>query len=151
MHQGGPEFGPMAGQLLIIYKALYGLCSSGKGFGELLAACLKELGFTPSKVEPQIFIRKSSTRDVYELVGVYVDDLAIIMDNPEEFLTQLQSGPYNFKLKGSGPMNFHMGCGSGQNEHDVLSMDPTKYLNKMVETYKQLYGQSPKLSQTPLI
>ena len=82
----GPEFGPMAGHLLIIFKALYGLRSSGKEFGDLLAACLREMGFTPSKAEPQIFIWKSSTRDVYELVRVYVDDLAIVMDDPQAFL-----------------------------------------------------------------
>ena len=79
----------MDGHLLIIYKALYGLCSSGKEFGDLLATCLKELRFTPSKAEPQIVIRKSSIRAVDELVGMYVDDLAIVMDNPQEFLTQL--------------------------------------------------------------
>ena len=64
--KGGPEFGPIAGHLLIIYNALYGLQSSGKEFGDLLAACLRELGFTPSKAELQIFIRKSSTRDICE-------------------------------------------------------------------------------------
>ena len=47
--KAGPEFGPLAGHLLIIYKALYGLRSSGKEFGDLLAACLKELGFSPSR------------------------------------------------------------------------------------------------------
>jgi len=36
----GPEFGPQQGHLLIIYKALYGLRSSGLAFGQLLAACL---------------------------------------------------------------------------------------------------------------
>ena len=115
--KGGPEFGPLAGHLLIIYKALYGLRYSGKEFGNLLAACRRELGFTPLRAEPQIFIRTSPTCEVYELVGTYVDDLAIVMDNPEEFLTQLQSAPNDFKLKGSGPMNFYLGCGFGCDPH----------------------------------
>ena len=46
--KAGPEFGEQAGHLLIIYKALYGLRSSGKEFGDLLASCLKDLGFKPS-------------------------------------------------------------------------------------------------------
>ena len=38
--KAGPEFGELEGHLLIIYKALYGLRSSGKVFGDLLADCL---------------------------------------------------------------------------------------------------------------
>ena len=135
----------MAGHLLIVYKALYRLRSSGKEeFGDLLAACLKELGFTPSRAEPQTFIRKSLTREVYELVATYVDDLAIlVMGNPgDKFLTQLQTTPYNFKLKGSGPMNFHLGCGFGRDLHGVLYMDPTKYkyLTKMMGNFDLMFG-----------
>ena len=39
--RAGPEFEALEGHLLIIHKALYGLRSSGKQFGELLASCLK--------------------------------------------------------------------------------------------------------------
>ena len=38
-------------------------------------------------------------------------------------------------------MNYHLGCGFGRGEHGVLYIDPTKYLNKMIATYKQMYGQ----------
>ena len=54
----GEEFGDRKGHLLIIYKALYGLRSSGKEFGDLLADCLIQLGFKPSFAEPKIFMRK---------------------------------------------------------------------------------------------
>ena len=40
-----PEFKEREGNLLLIHKALHGLKSSGKEFGELLADCLKELRF----------------------------------------------------------------------------------------------------------
>ena len=63
--QAGSEFGEFEGHLLIIYKALYGLRSSGKQFGDLLADCLKKEGFIPSRAEPQIFMRRQGNHWEY--------------------------------------------------------------------------------------
>jgi len=139
--KAGSEFGELAGHLLVIHKALYGLRSSGKQFGELLAACLKELGFKPSKAESEIFYREKN--GIYEYVATYVDDLCLVMKDPEAFLKVLQSAPYNFKLKGSGPLEFHLGCGFGNDEDGTLYLDPKRYIEKMVQAYEQLYGEKP--------
>ena len=147
--KAGPEFGDKEGHLLIIHKALYGLRSSGKEFGDLLAACLRELGFFPSKAEPEIFMR--ARNGLYEYVATYVDDLCIVMKEPEEFLKQLQSPPYSFKLKGSGPMSFHLGCGFDRDEDGTLQMNPRKYIDKMVQGYEQIFGCKLSTSfQSPL-
>jgi len=142
--KAGPEFGPLEGHLLIIFKALYGLRSSGLRFSELLAACLKELGFKPSFCEPEIYMRKNED-GLWEYVATYVDDLCIVMKNPQEFLKVLQSSPYNFKLKGSGPLSFHLGCGFERDEKGTLCMDPLKYIEKMEASYQQLFGTMPNL------
>ena len=55
--KAGLEFGKLEGHLLIVYKALYGLRSSGKQFEDYLANCLKILRFFQSLAEPQIFMR----------------------------------------------------------------------------------------------
>ena len=49
-----PEFGDREGSILVIHKALYGLKSSGKRFWERLYDELNDLGFVPSKADPQI-------------------------------------------------------------------------------------------------
>jgi hypothetical protein len=36
----GPEFGDLEGHMLILYKVLYGLCSSGLCWHECFSACL---------------------------------------------------------------------------------------------------------------
>ena len=36
-------------------------------------------------------------------MATYVDDLCLVVRDPEAFLMTLQSEPYNFKLKVSGP------------------------------------------------
>ena len=148
--KAGPEFAEQEGHLLIIHKALYGLRSSGKEFGDLLAACLKELGFFPSKAEPEIFMREND--GLYEYVATYVDNLCLVMKEPEAFLTLLQSKPYNFKLKGSGPMSFHLGCGFERDSHGTLKMNPRKYIEKMNQGYEQMFGcKPPTTPQSPLV
>ena len=85
--RAGPEFGPeLEGHLLIIYKALHGLKSIGKAFGQLLQECLCSLGFVPSHAEASIFMRKFPTADHYEYVATYIDDLAIIIKDPQSLI-----------------------------------------------------------------
>ena len=62
------------------------------------------------------------------------------MEDPRAFLEVLQSKPYNFKLKGSGPLLFHLGCGFRQDIDGKLTMDPAKYIEKMVTAYDQLFN-----------
>ena len=81
--RAGLEFGELEGHLLIIDKALYGLRLSGKVFSQLLQECLKKIGFEPSKAEANIFMRKSPSCKFYEHVATYVDDLCIIMEDPQ--------------------------------------------------------------------
>ena len=55
-------------------------------------------------------MRKCPNGDHYEYIATYVNNLAIIMKDPQAFIDQLEAALYNFKLKGSGTLNFHLGC-----------------------------------------
>jgi bacillopeptidase F (M6 metalloprotease family) len=48
--------------------------------------------------------------DHYEYIASYVDDLAIASKDPQAIIDALEGAPNNFKLKGTGPMQFHLGC-----------------------------------------
>ena len=52
--KAGQEFGELEGHLLIIIKALYGLCSSEACWHEQFANCLRNEGFTSCLAEPDI-------------------------------------------------------------------------------------------------
>jgi Reverse transcriptase (RNA-dependent DNA polymerase) len=45
----GTKFGEREGHILVISKALYGLCSSGARWHDRFADCIRELGFFPCK------------------------------------------------------------------------------------------------------
>ena len=52
--RAGPEFGALAEHLLLIYKALYGLRSSGARWHERLNDLLRKEGFIPHRAVPDI-------------------------------------------------------------------------------------------------
>ena len=87
---------------------------------QLLQECLRELGFEPSLGESTIYIRKCPTIDHYGYVATYVDDLCMIMKDPQSLLDQLMTPPYNFKLKGSRELAFHLGCGFNRDSTGTL-------------------------------
>ena len=80
---------------------------------------------------------------MYTNVATYVNDLCIVMENPEEFLEQLSPAPYTFKLKGSGEVNFHLGCGFEGDSDGVLCVNPSRYVDKMEDAYKQYFKELP--------
>ena len=74
----GPEFGSEHGQLMIIKKALYGLKSSGTAFRAHLAETLHDIGFKPTKADPNVWICPAVKLDgskYYEYIMCYVDDI----------------------------------------------------------------------------
>jgi Reverse transcriptase (RNA-dependent DNA polymerase) len=137
----GPEFGELEGHILIVSKALYGLRSSGARWHDKFSDCMRELGFFPCKAEPDIWMRKAG--DVYEYIAVYVDDLAIAMKNPQEFIDILEK-KYKFKTKGSGPISFHLGMDFHRDKDGTLCVTSLKYIEKMVSNYEKTFGELPK-------
>ena len=136
----GPEFGDREGHILIIWKALYGLRSSGLRWYETFSACLRDMGFFPSKAEPEIWMHRVD--DHYEYIAVYVDDLAIASKDPQSIINVLTKA-HGFKLKGTGPIDYHLGMTFRRNDRGTLCISPKRYIDKMVGTYQQLFGTKP--------
>ena len=57
---GGAEFEELEGFILIFNKALYGLNSCGKKWAQKFYDIIKDVGFTPSKADPYVWMRKQS-------------------------------------------------------------------------------------------
>ena len=143
----GGEFGDRAGHTLLIRKALYGLKSSGLRWHERLTDVLRAMGFFPSKAERDIWMRDCG--DHYEYIGVYVDDLIIASKDPQGIVDILM-GEHNFKLKGTGEVNFHLGCDFFRDKDGRLCFAPRKYIEKMLANYERIYGELPKQASSPL-
>ena len=141
----GPEFGDLEGHILVIHKALYGLRSSGARWHDKFADCLRDQNFQQCKAEPDIWMRENN--GVYEYVAVYVDDLAIAMKNPQEFISVLEN-KYKFKLKGTGPIEVHLGMDFHRDKEGDLCISSAKFIDKLICTYEKFFGEKPKQNVT---
>jgi hypothetical protein len=142
----GPEFGQLEGHYLIIVKALYGLHTSGLRWHERFADCLCNEGISPCKAEPDIWMRLNG--NLYEYVATYVDDLCLGMLDPKSFTDTLQK-KFNFKLKGTGCIDYHLGQSFSRNDDGEMEIYEL-YVDKMIDTYVQLYGEKPRKALFPL-
>jgi hypothetical protein len=144
----GPEFGDREGQLLIVRKALYGLRGSGQAFHEKFADTLLEMGFTPSKADADVWMRENN--GLYEYIAVYVDDLCIAMKDPGKLIDELRD-THNYKLKGVGPIKYHLGCNFERDKDGTLRTGPKKDIDEtMIPWYENTYGTKPTNCVSPL-
>ena len=145
----GPEFKELQGHLLIMIKVLYGTCSGGARWHDRLFDILQELKFKPSKADPDVWMRPEPGGTCYEYIAVYVDDLAIAAKDPQAFCNELKK-KYNLKLKGVGPLEYHLGCTYKKAPDGTLAADPRRYVNKILESYERMFKEKPKKSRPPL-
>jgi hypothetical protein len=98
----GPEWGTDAGKRAVLVRALYGLKSAGASFRSHLANCMRELGYTSCKADPDLWykamIRPTDQSQYYAYVLCYVDDILCIH---HDAMAVLQSINDRMKLKPS--------------------------------------------------
>eukprot|EP00985_Skeletonema_marinoi_P025401 scaffold18643_cov88-Skeletonema_marinoi.AAC.1 len=83
----------------------------------------------------------------YEYIAVYCDDLTIASRDPKA-ITDILQKKYLFKLKGTGPLKFLLGCDYFR-EGKTLCAAPRKYIEKMDATYLKFSGENPSQKQIP--
>ena len=99
------------------------------------------MGFFASLADPCIWMRRANNH--YKYIAVYVEDLAIASKDPAGIIRALTED-YKFKLKGTGPIEFHLGCDLFRDEEGVLCFAPRKYIDKLVASYERMFGSKPK-------
>ena len=146
----GPEFEELEGLTLIFNKALYGLKSSGKRWAERFYHIIKDMGFTPSKADPCIWMWENKKMKCYEYLATYDDDLCIAAQDPGKIIQALKED-YKLKVKGDGPLSHHLGADYTWDTDKTLVCQPKKYIDRLIESYHSMFKQDPpKNMRTPL-
>ena len=158
--RAGPEFGSDHGKLMLITRALYGLRASGATFRSFLGEALYDLGYVPTKADPDVWIRlavKPCGFRYYEMLLCYVDDVLSISDEPLRTMRGIQR---TFKLKddkiaepedylGASLAKMTMSDGS-----ECWSMSSEKYVKAAVANVEEKLAKSekrlPSRCNTPL-
>ena len=82
----GPEFGEKEGSLVIIKKALYGLATSARQWSLTLGEAIAEMGFQPTRADPDLWIKLDQENNKYEYIATYVDDIIVVSKNPMQYI-----------------------------------------------------------------
>ena len=137
----GPEFKPLQDHALLINKVLYGLRTSALRWHERFSGFLRDMVCKMRKIKLDMWLRDDGEH--YEHIAFCVDDLLIASKDLQKIVETLVS-KYHFKLKGTGPMSYHLGYDFGWDEDGQLHFTPSKHIGNMKECYHSMFGLKPK-------
>ena len=90
------------------------------------------------------------TLNLDEYIAVYVDDLCIAPQDPKEIINILKS-KYHLKVKGDGPITYHLGADYFHDLDGTMVSPPKKYIEKLKEILCKTFNTEPsKNLKTPL-
>lgn len=104
----GPEFGSDNGAVMEVVRALYGLKSSGASWRRTFAQNLLDLGFKPSRADPDVWLKaktKQNGDQYYSYILVYVDDVLHFDEKPQDLMDKIND-IYRFKEPASIPSRY---------------------------------------------
>ena len=99
------------------------------------------MGYAPCKMEPDIWLRDCDEH--CKCIAAYADDLLIVSKDPDNIIKTLTSY-YKFKLKGAGPISYHLGCDFDRDENGTLCFAPKKHIEKMEDSFNNMFGHKLK-------
>ena len=126
------------------------LKSSGLRWSQKIHDIMLDMGFSSSKADPCVWLRKSKCATKYEYVAIYVDDLLIACDCASDFIHTLKK-KHNLKIKGEGPLKYHLGCDYHMDPDGTLVAQPKKYISKILDSFHQMFpGERLPQVKSPL-
>ena len=143
----GSEFGPHAGSIAVIVRALYGLTTSAERFRTLFADYLRDMGFVPTRYDRDVWMRLREDGTGYCYVCTHVDDFKVVSKNPGKWIEDIAKV---FLIKEHGPRAYYLG--NNYKYHtpgDVWTFGTTTYATEAVARVERIYGCLKKVS-TPL-
>ena len=82
--------------IVVIKCALYSLNTASNSFHDFIGDFLKDLGFTPSRADKYLWLRKSDKYDGYDYIATHVDEIIIAAKNPSKYKNKIEQ---NFQVR----------------------------------------------------
>ena len=135
----GPEFDHREGCKIIIKKALYGLATSARQWNLTLGDVIRKMGFTPSRADPDLWIKESGNKDTYEYIATYVDDIIIVSKDPTKYMENIKEV---FPIRNEAIMpSYYLGNNLKLNENRTMKVSSEKYIQEVLRKYQKDHGQ----------
>jgi len=143
----GKEFGPeLEGRLAIVRKGLYGLKTSGNRWHAHFANTLHSMGFSPTRFDPDVWLRMRDDESGYDYISTYVDDFLITAKNPWPFMGQLQAV---YKIKDPSSPTTYLGALYTGDPSGIWTINCKNYIQAALSQVQQMIGGEIRESTTP--
>lgn len=119
-------------KVCLLKKSLYGLRQAGRSWHRKLSATLMELGASPSKSDPCLYL-VGSGKDLM-LITIYVDDLLIAARNERPIIEFGKKLAKRFTMKDLGKARYCLGIEIGQ-EDGKVSMHQRGYTREILDRF----------------
>ena len=97
---------------MVVTCALYGLKTSGASWRNMLSGTIRDMGFTPTQADPDVYRRAAQKPDgtkYYELLLIYVNDILAISHDPKAIIDHIGT-VYKIKEGSAGPPDAYLGA-----------------------------------------
>ena len=85
------------------------------------------MNFTTLRADQCIWLKKNIKLNLYEYIAVYVDDLCIVAQDPKQ-INNIHKLKYILKVKGDGPLTYHLGAEYYQDPDGTMVSQPRNTL-----------------------
>jgi len=119
-------------KVCLLKKSLYGLRQAGRSWHRKLSATLMELGASPSKSDPCLYLVGSGKNLM--LITIYVDDLLIAARNERPIIEFGKKLAKRFTMKDLGKARYCLGIEIGQ-EDGKVSMHQRGYTREILDRF----------------
>lgn len=114
-----------------LQKSLYGLKQSPRCWNAEFRNYMISIGFTQTVGDPCVYVRRG---DKLAIVAVYVDDLIVLTESPEEMSNVKGTLMRKFKMKDMGKLHFILGVTVVQKEGCVY-LHQKGYIENMLKKF----------------
>lgn len=132
--------------VLKLSKALYGLRQAPRAWNIRLDKSLKKLGFRKCSSEAAVYKRGNGKSGV--VLGVYVDDLIVTGENPDEIELFKKQMTSEFEMSDLGLLSFYLGIEVDQ-QKDHITIKQSSYAKKSTSAVWNERLQPNKTSNEP--
>ena len=78
---------------------------------------------------------------------ICVNDLLIASEEPQKIIQDLKD-KFMLKIKKDGLLEYHLGCDYRLDKDDMLVAQPTKYINKVLDSHKKMFPNENFINAT---
>ena len=147
LEQGMWMKNPSGPGFVYLEKALYGLKQSPLEWNNTLNTYLETEGWTRSKADQCICVKKIEGHNYY--LGVYVDDFLTVGKDLIHIKKIRENFKSRFQMSGGGKAEWYLSLRIHQTDQKI-SLDQTQYLKAKLEEFRDFLGHPNHKCKSPL-